>query len=81
MTNEVELNDINASSISVIMVSYMTGAALFKAINHVLLDTQISELIIIDNGNPEQVRRKAFFISEVLRSYKDKNGSWKYWVF
>ena len=37
MTNEVELNDINASSISVIMVSYMTGAALFEAIKHVYI--------------------------------------------
>ena len=56
MINEVELNDINASSISVIMVSYMTGPALFEAIKHVILDTKISELIIIDNCNPEQVR-------------------------
>lgn len=81
MINEVELNDINASSISVIMVSYMTGPALFEAIKHVILDTKISELIIIDNGNPEQVREKLFFVSEVLRSYKGKNGPWKYWVF
>ena len=74
MTNEVELNDINASSISVIMVSYMTGAALFKAINHVILDTQISELIIIDNGNPEEVREKLFSLVKSYGHIKIKTG-------
>ena len=74
MINEVELNDINASSISVIMVSYMTGPALFEAIKHVILDTKISELIIIDNGNPEQVREKLFLLVKSYGHIKVKTG-------
>jgi N-acetylglucosaminyl-diphospho-decaprenol L-rhamnosyltransferase len=74
MINGVELNDINASSISVIMVSYMTGPALFEAIKHVILDTKISELIIIDNGNPEQVREKLFLLVKSYGHIKVKTG-------
>ena len=74
MINEVELNDINASSISVIMVSYMTGPVLFEAIKHVILDTKISELIIIDNGNPEQVREKLFLLVKSYGHIKVKTG-------
>jgi N-acetylglucosaminyl-diphospho-decaprenol L-rhamnosyltransferase len=74
MINKVELNDINASSISVIMVSYMTGPVLFESIKHVILDTKISELIIIDNGNPEQVREKLFLLVKSYGHIKVKTG-------
>lgn len=42
--------------ISVIMVSYMTGPALMEAIQAVLQDDDISELIVVDNGNTESAR-------------------------
>ncbi len=42
--------------ISVIMVSYMTGPALMEAIQAVLRDDDISELIVVDNGNTESAR-------------------------
>jgi len=44
--------------ISVIMVSYMTGPALFEAITSVMDDPDIIELILVDNGNDVQTRRK-----------------------
>lgn len=44
-------------SISVIMVSYYTGPALLEAINAVLRDKTIAELIIVDNGNSDQMRK------------------------
>jgi len=40
---------------SVIMVSYHTGAVLFQAIEHVLAQKNLSELIVVDNGNPPDV--------------------------
>lgn len=62
MAKEVSKKNINESSISAIMVSYMTGPALFEAINHVILDTQISELIIVDNGNPALARKNLLLL-------------------
>lgn len=62
MAKEVSKKNINGSSISAIMVSYMTGPALFEAINHVILDTQISELIIVDNGNPALARKNLLLL-------------------
>ncbi len=44
--------------ISVIMVSFMTGPALFEAITAVMDDDNIIELILVDNGNDVQTRRK-----------------------
>ncbi|MEP6342317.1 MAG: glycosyltransferase family 2 protein [Maricaulaceae bacterium] len=44
--------------VSVVMVSYMTGPALFEAIAAVLEDPDICELIIVDNGNEIETRRK-----------------------
>jgi GT2 family glycosyltransferase len=44
--------------ISVIMVSYMTGPALFEAIMAVMDDHDIIELILVDNGNDVQTRLK-----------------------
>ena len=46
-----------AKTISVIMVSYMTGPALLEAVNAVLRDKAISELIIVDNGNTDALRK------------------------
>lgn len=44
--------------ISVIMVSFMTGPALFEAITAVMDESDIIELILVDNGNDFQTRRK-----------------------
>lgn len=44
--------------VSAVMVSYMTGPALFEAISTALDDSDISELIIVDNGNDLATRRK-----------------------
>ena len=43
-------------TITVVMVTYRTGPALFEAVNAVLNDPDIFELIIVDNGNPEPTR-------------------------
>ena len=44
--------------VSVVMVSYMTGPALFEAIQSVLRDVNVCELILVDNGNDVETRRK-----------------------
>jgi len=44
--------------ISVIMVSFMTGPALLEAISAVIDDTEIFELVIVDNGNTLAARQK-----------------------
>jgi len=44
--------------ISVIMVSYMTGPALLEAIHAVMADADISELILVDNGNTLEARKR-----------------------
>lgn len=44
--------------ISVIMVSYHTGPALFEAIRAVIRDDDIFELIVVDNGNPSEARTR-----------------------
>ncbi|MEP1229922.1 MAG: glycosyltransferase family 2 protein [Litorimonas sp.] len=43
-------------TISVVMVSYKTGAVLIEAVNAVLQDEDIFELIIVDNGNSKEAR-------------------------
>jgi len=73
--NGAPTSTLNASSdpaqtlpISVIMVSYMTGPALMEAIQAVLQDDDISELIIVDNGNTESARvRLSAFLQEDAR--------------
>ena len=45
-------------SVSAVMVSYMTGPALFEAISTAMDDVDISELIIVDNDNDLVTRRK-----------------------
>lgn len=44
--------------ISVIMVSYMTGPALLEAVNAVMADSDIFELILVDNGNTVEARKR-----------------------
>ena len=44
--------------ISVIMVSFMTGPALLEAIHAVMADTDIFELILVDNGNSLDARKR-----------------------
>jgi len=44
--------------ISVIMVSYMTGPALLEAVNAVMNDSDIFELILVDNGNTLDARKR-----------------------
>ena len=49
--------------ISVVMASYHTGAPLFEAIRAVLSDTDIHELILVDNGNSESTRQRLYDFS------------------
>lgn len=41
--------------ISVVMVSYHTGPILFKSISSILNQREISQIIVVDNGNPASV--------------------------
>lgn len=45
-------------TISVVMVSYMTGPALMEAVRSVIADPDITEFIIVDNGNSESARHR-----------------------
>lgn len=47
-------------SVSVIMVSFHTGAALPRAIESVLGDPHVRQLILVNNGNPSKVREALF---------------------
>jgi len=44
--------------ISIIMVSYLTGPALLEAINAVMDDNDVFELILVDNGNMPEARKR-----------------------
>ncbi len=44
--------------ISVVMVSYYTGPSLLESVSAVLADPDISELIIVDNGNLASARQR-----------------------
>ena len=50
-------------AVSVVMVSYHTGPVLFEAVESVLGQSELRELIVVDNGNPEpdlaEIRRWA----------------------
>ena len=52
--------------ISIIMVSYMTGPALLEAINAVMADDDIFELILVDNGNTLEARKR---LSDVVAQH------------
>jgi len=59
----IELEDPSAD-ISVIMVVYMTGPALFKAISRVLADPDVDDFVIVDNGSSEADQARLFAISQ-----------------
>ena len=42
--------------VSVVVVSYYTGAALFECLQAILADPDVFELILVDNGNPQTTR-------------------------
>lgn len=58
-----ELEDPSAE-ISVIMVVYMTGPALFTSIARVLADPDVDNFVIVDNGSSEQDQARLFAISQ-----------------
>lgn len=49
---------MTGGAISAIMVSWQTGPALFGAIDAVLADPEISELVLVDHENPDNVRAR-----------------------
>lgn len=53
-------------TISVIMVSYMTGPALLESVQAVLEDRDIHELILVDNGNSSQARTR---LSQIVMAH------------
>lgn len=56
---------------SVIIVTYNTGDSLYDCLTIVLNDSQIKEVILIDNGNPKDVRQN-------LRLLAQKHAQLKY---
>lgn len=52
------------AEISVIMVVYMTGPALFTAIARVLADPDVDDFVIVDNGSSEADQARLFAISQ-----------------
>lgn len=53
-----------SASVSVIMVVYMTGPALFTAISRVLADPDVDDFVIVDNGSTEADQARLFAISQ-----------------
>ena len=45
-------------TVSVIMVSYYTGPVLVRSIEAALVEPAVVEVILVDNGNPDPVRRE-----------------------
>ena len=58
-----DLEDPSAE-ISVIMVVYMTGPALFTSIARVLADPDVDDFVIVDNGSSETDQARLFAISQ-----------------
>ena len=58
-----DLEDPSAE-ISVIMVVYMTGPALFTSIARVLADRDVDDFVIVDNGSTEADQARLFAISQ-----------------
>lgn len=58
-----ELED-PCAEISVIMVVYMTGPALFTSIARVLADPDVGDFVIVDNGSTENDHARLFAISQ-----------------
>lgn len=53
-----------SAEISVIMVVYMTGPALFTSIARVLADPDVDDFVIVDNGSTEADQARLFAISQ-----------------
>ncbi len=49
------LDETVGNSVSIVMVTYYTGPVLFEAIEAVLSQDGLRELILVDNGNPPEV--------------------------
>lgn len=58
-----ELEDPSAE-ISVVMVVFMTGPALFTSIARVLADPDVNDFVIVDNGSTEADQARLFAISQ-----------------
>ena len=58
-----ELEDPSAE-ISLVMVVYMTGPALFTLIARVLADPDVDDFVIVDNGSSEADQARLFAISQ-----------------
>lgn len=57
-------------TISAIMVSWHTGPALFEAIDAALKAGDIDELVILDNGNPKDVRQRLEALDEAQENVR-----------
>ena len=53
-----------SKSVTVVIVSYHTGPILARVIESVLKQENLEELVIVDNGNPEEVTEKLLKLSE-----------------
>jgi len=60
--------------ISIIMVSYFTGASLMEAVAAVLADQDIFELIIVDNGNTASARGRLWALANKQRRVRIVQG-------
>lgn len=60
--------------ISVVMVSYYTGPSLMESVPAVLADTDILELIIVDNGNTVSARQRLWALAKNERRIRIVQG-------
>jgi len=60
--------------ISVIMVSFFTGASLMEAVAAVLADQDIFELVIVDNGNTVSARERLWALANQQRRVRIVQG-------
>lgn len=60
--------------ISVIMVSYHTGAPLFESLRAVLRDPDVLEVILIDNGNSSAARRRIWEFARARSNFRLVQG-------
>jgi N-acetylglucosaminyl-diphospho-decaprenol L-rhamnosyltransferase len=51
-----EKNAVELKGVSAIVVSYRTGEVLFECLAALEADSQIDEIVLVDNGNPEEVK-------------------------
>lgn len=58
MQNQISLFKDFSYDVTVVMVSYHTGAALWRAIDSVLAQEGLNELILVDNGNNADTRQR-----------------------